>query len=185
VPWFRRLVAGFSARRPAFVPERDLWWTKWLWNRFFSEFFRLPCQYHSPVALHIHMSNGGWAVSPMVAAVQTHSLTPSVWTTATYPTLYKHQIKLTLFKFRLLNAEARFLAHNASRSFCISEISTGASFSQSTFTGVSFALIRSSSVRHFWTVKATWLEIRESKSPSVAWPSCSILWTSATWLKCY
>jgi hypothetical protein len=25
----------------------DLWWTKWHWDQFLSEFFTLPLQYHS------------------------------------------------------------------------------------------------------------------------------------------
>jgi hypothetical protein len=33
----------------------DLWWTKWQWDGFFSEFFGFPCQYHSTVALHTHL----------------------------------------------------------------------------------------------------------------------------------
>jgi hypothetical protein len=52
VPWLRRLVAGLSPRRPGFAPgsiQRDLWRTKWHWDRFFSEFFGFPCQYHSTV----------------------------------------------------------------------------------------------------------------------------------------
>jgi hypothetical protein len=34
----------------------DLWWTKWHWDRFFSEFFRFPLSmYHSTVALQTHI----------------------------------------------------------------------------------------------------------------------------------
>jgi hypothetical protein len=51
----------------------DLRWTKWHWDRFFSEFFGLPCQYNSIVSLHIYISSG-------VLTVQRHSLTPSAWT---------------------------------------------------------------------------------------------------------
>jgi hypothetical protein len=25
----------------------ELWWTKWQWDRFFSEYFGFPCQFHS------------------------------------------------------------------------------------------------------------------------------------------
>jgi hypothetical protein len=33
----------------------DLWWTKWHWDRFFSEFFGFPLSiYHSTVALQTH-----------------------------------------------------------------------------------------------------------------------------------
>jgi hypothetical protein len=54
----------------------DLWWTKWHWGMFFSEFFSFPCQYHSTVALHYHISSTG----PLEIAVQSHSLTPLTWT---------------------------------------------------------------------------------------------------------
>jgi hypothetical protein len=40
-----------------------------------------PCQYYSTMALHIHISPGGWKIGPLVAAVQRHLLTPSIWTT--------------------------------------------------------------------------------------------------------
>jgi hypothetical protein len=54
-PWLRLLVANLSRRRPGFAPGQymwDLWWTKWHWDRFFSEFFRFPLSvYHSTVAL--------------------------------------------------------------------------------------------------------------------------------------
>jgi hypothetical protein len=52
VPWFRRLVTGVSPRRPGFAPRSvqwDLWWTKWHWDKFLSEFFAFPCQCHSTV----------------------------------------------------------------------------------------------------------------------------------------
>jgi hypothetical protein len=43
VPWLRRLVAGLSPQRPGFDPGGqsmwDLWWTKWHWDRVFSEYF--------------------------------------------------------------------------------------------------------------------------------------------------
>jgi hypothetical protein len=37
----------------------DLWWTKWHCDRFFSKFFGLPCQSHSTIALHTHISPEG------------------------------------------------------------------------------------------------------------------------------
>jgi hypothetical protein len=58
---------------------RDLWWTKCHKDRLFSEFFHFLCQYHCTVALHIHMSSGGWTIDPLVAAVQRRSLNPSTW----------------------------------------------------------------------------------------------------------
>jgi hypothetical protein len=50
VPWLRSLVTGIS-------PRRDLWWTKWHWDRFFSEFFGFPLSisFHrrSPNSYHL------------------------------------------------------------------------------------------------------------------------------------
>jgi hypothetical protein len=40
-----------------------------------------PCQYNSSLAVHTHMSPGGWTTGPLVAAVQRHNLSPSTWTT--------------------------------------------------------------------------------------------------------
>jgi hypothetical protein len=42
-----------------------------------------PCQYHSTVALHTHISSEGWTIGPLVAAVQRHSLIPSTQATTT------------------------------------------------------------------------------------------------------
>jgi hypothetical protein len=45
VPWLKRLVAGLSSRRPAFVPGSvhvAFAGTKWHWDRFISEFFGFP-----------------------------------------------------------------------------------------------------------------------------------------------
>jgi hypothetical protein len=42
VPRFRPLGAGFPPRGPGFLPRAlhvFLWWTKWHWDRLFSEFF--------------------------------------------------------------------------------------------------------------------------------------------------
>jgi hypothetical protein len=37
----------------------DLWWKKWQWARFFSEFFGFPLSiYHSIVALQTHIIRG-------------------------------------------------------------------------------------------------------------------------------
>jgi hypothetical protein len=51
----------------------DLWWTKLHWDRFFSEFFGFPCQYHSTAALHSPISPGGRTIDPLVVAVQRQS----------------------------------------------------------------------------------------------------------------
>jgi hypothetical protein len=56
-----------------------LWWAKWHWDSFFSEFFDFPpsVSFHRAVRTHI---SGGWIV-PLVSAVQRHCLTPLTWTT--------------------------------------------------------------------------------------------------------
>jgi hypothetical protein len=48
-----------------------------------------PCQYHSTVTLHIHISCGGWTVSPLVAAFRRHRITPPTWTTQTSSNIYQ------------------------------------------------------------------------------------------------
>jgi hypothetical protein len=58
VPWLRRSVAGLSHWRFRFNPrpvhERCV--TKWHWDRFLSQYFSFPCQYHSIIALyHLHL----------------------------------------------------------------------------------------------------------------------------------
>jgi hypothetical protein len=42
-----------------------------------------PYQYHSTVALHSHISSGGWTIDPLAAAVESHGLTPSTSTLRT------------------------------------------------------------------------------------------------------
>jgi hypothetical protein len=60
-----RVVCGQSGKRRGF---------SWSYSVF-------PCQYHSTVAHHTHVSYGGWYMS-MVAVVQRHTrITPSTWTT--------------------------------------------------------------------------------------------------------
>jgi hypothetical protein len=42
VPWLRRLAAGLP---PGSIPGQSIWdlrWTKWHWDRFFSEYFGFP-----------------------------------------------------------------------------------------------------------------------------------------------
>jgi hypothetical protein len=36
----------------------DMWCTKWHCDGFVSEFFGFPCQYHSAMAVHIHVTWG-------------------------------------------------------------------------------------------------------------------------------
>jgi hypothetical protein len=56
-----RAMAQIVSRQPltaeAWVRAHvDLWWTKWHWDRFFSEFFGFPLSiYHSTVALQTHI----------------------------------------------------------------------------------------------------------------------------------
>jgi hypothetical protein len=51
VPRLRRLVAGLSPRRPGVRSQvKSMWdlrWTKWHWDRFFSELSIFPCRFHS------------------------------------------------------------------------------------------------------------------------------------------
>jgi hypothetical protein len=51
LPWIRQLVAGLSTQRPRFAPDQsmlDLWWARWFWERFFSDYFGFgPRQNHS------------------------------------------------------------------------------------------------------------------------------------------
>jgi hypothetical protein len=69
---------GGPGSRPV-QSEWDLFWTKWHWNRFLSEFFGIPLSTLFPVALHTHISPGGWTIFPLVTAVHRHSLTPLIW----------------------------------------------------------------------------------------------------------
>jgi hypothetical protein len=70
------LRSGFepAARWLPVQPMWDLWRTKWNWNRFFYEFFRFSCQYHSIVFLHTHISSRRWTICPLVEAVQRRRL---------------------------------------------------------------------------------------------------------------
>jgi hypothetical protein len=56
-----------------------LWWTKWHWDTFFSEFFgfTLSGSFYR-CSIFTHVSSEGWTKGPLEAAVpQRHSLTPS------------------------------------------------------------------------------------------------------------
>jgi hypothetical protein len=53
----------------------DLWWTKWHWDRFFSESFGFPLSvsFHR-CSIFTHVSSGGRTMGPLEAAVpQRHS----------------------------------------------------------------------------------------------------------------
>ena len=48
--WLRRSDGGLLLRGPAFDPRLGrvwLWWTKWHWDRFFSQYLCFLSQYHS------------------------------------------------------------------------------------------------------------------------------------------
>jgi hypothetical protein len=57
IPWLRQSVSGLSPQRSTFNPvsqsTSNLWWTKWVWDRFFSEYFGFPISIISPM-LHTH-----------------------------------------------------------------------------------------------------------------------------------
>jgi hypothetical protein len=44
---------------------------------------RFPCRYHSTMVLHAHIPPGGWAIGPLVVAVQRRSPTSSTWSSST------------------------------------------------------------------------------------------------------
>jgi hypothetical protein len=62
VPWFRRLVACLSQRRPGFSPGSVHFGFAVdkvaLGQVQISEFFGFPCHYHLTVALHTHITWG-------------------------------------------------------------------------------------------------------------------------------
>jgi hypothetical protein len=83
-----RAMAQAVSRRPLTTEARvrsqfksmwDLWWTKWQWNRFFSELSVFPCRFHSTGApllvklgkktAHPHIHHRGCTIS-LKAAVR-------------------------------------------------------------------------------------------------------------------
>jgi hypothetical protein len=65
VPWLRRLVSGLSSRRDGFAPRSvhvGFVMKKLALGQVFLRFLRFPCQYHSTVAVHTHVSSGGWKI---------------------------------------------------------------------------------------------------------------------------
>jgi hypothetical protein len=66
VPWLKRLVVGLSPRRHGFAPGQSmwvLWWTKWHWDRFSSEFFSFPLSVSFSMAIDSHISYGAWKMA--------------------------------------------------------------------------------------------------------------------------
>jgi hypothetical protein len=84
MPWLRQLVAGLLLWRPGFTPRSVHWifgGQSSTGTGFSLSSSVLPRQYHSTMALHSHVSSGGWTIGPLVAAVERHILTPSPWAT--------------------------------------------------------------------------------------------------------
>jgi hypothetical protein len=74
----------FSPRKPGFAPRsvnKGFVMNKVALGQFFSELFGFPCQCHSTVDHHTHISSGRWTSGPLEDAVQRHSLTTPTWTT--------------------------------------------------------------------------------------------------------
>jgi hypothetical protein len=53
----------------------DLWWTKWHWDKFLSNFFGFPLSISFHRCSPKLISSGGWTICPVVAAVQRSRLT--------------------------------------------------------------------------------------------------------------
>jgi hypothetical protein len=47
-----------------------------------EEYGVFPCWYYYTIVLHARIAPGGWIIGPLVAAVQRHSLTSSIWTSS-------------------------------------------------------------------------------------------------------
>jgi hypothetical protein len=78
--WEMGLNIGLDASfGPGSSLGQDLWWTKWHWGRFFSEYFGFPCKISFHQLLHNHhLSSGAGRVGQLVADVPSGlSLTPS------------------------------------------------------------------------------------------------------------
>jgi hypothetical protein len=74
----------------------DLWWTKGRWGKFFG----FKCLYHSTVALHTHISSGGWTIGPLVAAVQGRG---PIRLTQTTTTTWLYQLPILTTSLMLLS----------------------------------------------------------------------------------
>jgi hypothetical protein len=81
-----RVIAQGVIRRflnrggPGSRPERslwDLWWTKWHWDRFFSESFGFPLSvsFHR-CSMFTHVSSGGWTKGPLAAQFSRDIVSP-------------------------------------------------------------------------------------------------------------
>jgi hypothetical protein len=75
-PTFQRCLLTPSSGRssgPGSRPDHtmwDLWWTKWHWDRFYSESFGFPLSvsFHR-CSIFIRISSGGWTNGPLETAV--------------------------------------------------------------------------------------------------------------------
>jgi hypothetical protein len=77
VPWLRRLFAGLSQQSPGFVPGIILVGfvvDRMAVGQVLSEFFGLPCQYHSTVFIHSihHLGMNNMSVSGSSSETQSH-----------------------------------------------------------------------------------------------------------------
>jgi hypothetical protein len=66
----RRPVTAEAWVRAVVSSCRTLWWTKLHWDGVFSDFFTFPCQYHSVMALHTHLSPAELTTGLLLSAVQ-------------------------------------------------------------------------------------------------------------------
>jgi hypothetical protein len=80
VPQLRRLLAGFTLRRPGFDPESGHMGfvvDKVALKQVFSEYFGFSCQFSFRKMLHTHLSSGAGTIHQLVADVPSRlSLTP-------------------------------------------------------------------------------------------------------------
>jgi hypothetical protein len=115
MPQHRRLVAGFSPWRPEFTSMWEFWWTKWHWDRLFSESFFFPCQYHSmaaPYSLKYHLGPDNGSVSGRIS-VETQSqpiVKKNCWTVLSFSFLFLRQVRAELMHWILLRFEDRTAA---------------------------------------------------------------------------
>jgi hypothetical protein len=73
VPWLKRLLSAFSPRISGFAPVSVMWYLlnrKLHRDRFFFSSLVFTFQYHSTMAIHIHISPVRWKIGHFVAAIR-------------------------------------------------------------------------------------------------------------------